>query len=354
LARFAIEKDETMKAIIKATEQAGSLQVADVPRPQPGPRDVLVRMKAAGICYSDVSILTNRYIGRKPVPIPLIMGHEGAGIVEEAGAEVQGLQPGTPVAFEVLSGCGKCEQCRIGFKNMCEDWEHMGITCHGTFAEYAVVPADLVHPMPEGMEFVEAAFLEPLSLTVRTLEYVRPLPGETVAILGPGALGMLHLQAFLSAGASMVAVVGLEQDRKRFELARSLGAHCIVNLSEQDPVQAIREATGGRGVDIVVETANSPNATRLAFDLAAARGRVILFGLYPEATFSPVTMLRKGLTVHGDVAILPKHFLRAMNWIATGKVDVKKLITRRFRLEEAQEAFDSLREGETVKVVFDI
>ncbi|SFN05810.1 zinc-dependent alcohol dehydrogenase [Thermodesulforhabdus norvegica] len=343
-----------MKAVVKATQDAGSLQVVDFPVPTIGPEDVLVRVKAAGICYSDVSILTNRYIGRKPVPIPLIMGHEGAGVVEEVGSEVQGIEPGMRVAFEALWGCGKCKWCKVGYKNMCKDWEHLGITRHGTFAEYVVVPAKLVHPLSPGVDFLDAALLEPLGLTVRTLEFAKPLPGETVAIIGPGALGMLHLQAFLAAGASKIMVIGLDQDKKRFEIAESLGAHRNINISREDPVKALLEETAGYGADIVVETANSPEATRLAVELAAPRGRVILFGLYPEATISPVTLLRNGLTVHGDVAILPHHFLMAMNWVESGKVNVKPMISRTFPLEDAQSAFEALRYGETVKVVFEI
>lgn len=343
-----------MKAIIKATEEAGSLQVVDIPAPTPGPGQILVQIKATGICFTDISILNNTYKGRKPVPIPVILGHEGAGVVAQLGPGVDGFRIGDHVAFESLAGCGKCLQCKKGFKNMCQDWEHIGITCNGTFAEYLVLPSDLAHKIPDDLDFEEAAFLEPLSLVVRTLEKVQPMVGETVAILGPGSLGMFHLQAFKAAGASKVFVVGLEQDRKRFDIARELGADLTINLSEQDAVATILEHTGGYGADIIVETANSPKATTLAFELAGPRGRVALFGLYPEATFSPVKMLRNGLTVFGDVALVPRQFLRAMSWVSSGKVSVKKMITKRFALDQAKEAFDAGRQGETVKVLFEL
>jgi threonine dehydrogenase-like Zn-dependent dehydrogenase len=237
---------------------------------------------------------------------------------------------------------------------MCQDWEHLGITCHGTFAEYVVLPADLAHKLPDEVDFDEAAFLEPLSLVVRSLEHSKPMVGETVAILGPGSLGMFHLQAYKAAGASKVIMVGLDQDHERFEVARELGADHIINLSQEDPVKAVLEYTDGQGVDIVVETANSPKATQMTFDLAAPRGRVILFGLYPEATFSPVQMLRKGLIVIGDVALVPRQFLRAMNWVKSGKVSVKKMITKRFSLDQAAKAFEAGRQGTTVKVLFEL
>jgi threonine dehydrogenase-like Zn-dependent dehydrogenase len=343
-----------MKAIIKATGDVGSLQVADMPAPKPGPGQVLVQIKATGICYTDVSILNNKYKGRKPVPVPVILGHEGAGVIAELGPGVRNHQVGDRVALEALSGCGKCLQCQNGFKNMCLDWEHIGITCHGTFAEYIALPSDLAHKMPDDMDFADAAFMEPLSLVVRSLEKVLPMVGETVAILGPGSLGMFHLQAFKAAGASKVIMVGVEQDRKRFAIAKDLGADHIINISEQDPVEAILEYTDGIGADIVVETASSVKATELTFDLAAPRARVVLFGLYPQASFSPVQMLRKGLTVFGDVGLVPRQFLRAMNWVVSGKVSAQKMITKRFSLDQAEEAFEAQHQGETVKVLFEL
>lgn len=343
-----------MKAIIKATAEAGSLQVTDMPKPTPGPGQVLVRIKAASLCYSDVSILNNTYVGRKPVPIPMILGHEGAGIIAEPGSGVKGVSVGDHVALEPLSGCGHCRQCQNGFPNMCLQWDHIGITEHGTFAEYIAISAKKAHKISADLDFAEAACCEPMGLVVRSFEKSQPMVGETVAILGPGSLGIMHLLAYKAAGVSKVIMVGLDQDRERFEIARDLGADHIINLSTQDPVKTILEYTDGQGVDIVVETANSPKATQLTFELAAPRGRVVLFGLYPEATFSPVQMLRKGLTVFGDVAVLPRQFLRAINWMESGKVSVRKMITKRFSLDQAKEAFEAGRQGTTVKVLFEL
>jgi len=343
-----------MKAIVKKSSEALSLAVVDMPKPEPKYGEVLIRMKATGICYTDVSILNNRYKGRKPVPIPVILGHEGAGIVAELGEGVKGIAVGDRVSLEALYGCGKCVQCNDGFKNMCSDWEHTGITRHGTFAEYMVIPAGLAHRIPDTMAFEDAAFMEPLSLVVRSLEHVKPMVGDSVAIIGPGSLGMFHLQALRAAGASTIIVIGLEQDRKKFEIAKQLGADHIVNASQENPVDRVRALTEGLGADIVVETASSPKATTLAVEIAAPRGRVLLFGLYPEATISPVQLLRRGLTIYGDVGLVPRHFRRAIQWVATGKVSAKKMITKRFSLDQAQEAFDSVGQGETVKVLFEV
>ena len=343
-----------MRAIVKSTVEPGSLAVVDMPKPEPGFGEVLVKLKATGICYTDVSILNNKYKGRRPVPIPLIMGHEGAGVVAELGDGVKNLAVGDRVSLEAVYGCDRCVQCTDGFKNMCSAWEHTGITRHGTFAEYIVVPSDLAHRIPEGMSFAQAAFMEPLSLVVRSFEHVKPMLGDSAAIIGPGSLGMFHLQALKAAGVSPVIVIGLDQDKKRFEIAKQLGADHIINAGQANPFETVRSLTEGLGADIVVETANSSKATSLAIELAAPRGRVLLFGLYPEATISPVQLLRNGLSVYGDVALVPRHFRRAINWVKLGKINVEPMITKRFSLNEAREAFDYVSRGETVKVLFEI
>ena len=343
-----------MKAIVKYGEEAGTLEVQDMPEPKPRRGEIVVQIKATGICYTDISILDNKYKGRKPVPIPVILGHEGAGVVAQLGEGVDNVSVGDRVGLEALFGCGRCYDCLNGNKNMCTDWGHIGVTCDGTFAEYVVVPADLAHNLPDDVSFVNAAFLEPISLTVRTLEHVKPMVGDTVAIIGPGSLGMFHLQALKAAGASRIIVIGIDQDRKRFEIAEELGADHIINGSKEDVVNRTRELTEGLGANIVVETANSPAVLPLAIDIAAARGRVALFGLYPEATISPVNLLRSGLSIFGDVGLVPRHFIRAMRWVEYKKVLAAPLITRRFRLDEAEEAFAVARKGETVKVLFEV
>jgi threonine dehydrogenase-like Zn-dependent dehydrogenase len=342
-----------MKAIVKTDQKPGSFAVLDMPAPKPGDREVLVAVKATGLCYTDMSILKGEYKGRKPVPIPVILGHEGAGVVAEVGKEVSTLRAGQRVGFEVLSGCGKCFNCRNGNKNMCTDWNHLGITCHGTFAEYAIVPEPLVHPLPDKVELADAALLEPLSLVARSLEHVQPQVGESAVIIGPGTVGLLHLQALRSAGVSRLIVIGLEADRIRFGIAEKLGATQIVNASAENPVEAVMRGTGGRGADILIETASSPKVWDYLLDLMAARGRMSVFGLYPETRFQPLALIRKGVTLYGDVAFLTRHFIRAIGWLEAGKVSGQALVTRRFRLEQAGEAFEAFTNKETVKCLFE-
>ena len=309
-------------------------------------------MGAAGLCYSDVMILKNQYTGRVPVPVPVVMGHEGAGVVAELGPGVTSVREGDRVGLNPSWGCGQCSHCMDGSPNMCQSWRHLGITRDGTFSEYRVVPSFAACKLPDGVSMAEAAVLEPVMLAVRSLEHLRPRVGDSVAIIGPGSIGLFHLQAFRAAGASVVIVIGLDQDLARLEIARTLGADHVINASREDPVARVRELTGGLGCDVVVEAANHPSTVGQAIDLAAAYGRVMLFGLYREATISPLTLMRKGVTVMGDVAGTLRWYQRAIRWVQHKKIAVEPLITERFRLDQAKQAFDAFHERRSVKVLF--
>jgi threonine dehydrogenase-like Zn-dependent dehydrogenase len=340
-----------MKAIVKYADGPGNVRVMDMPVPVPVDDEVLVAVKATGLCYSDMSIVKGEYKGRKPVPVPMILGHEASGVVVALGGKVRDFTIGDRVAFEPVHGCGRCFNCKSGNKNMCEDWDHLGITEDGTFAEFVKVPEVCVHKLPDSVSFEDAAILEPLSLVARSLDHVHPVLGETAVIIGPGSVGLLHLEALKAYGCKVI-LIGIEKDKKRFEIAETLGADRIVYTDKEDPVKAVLGVTKGRGAEIVVETASNPIVWDYLLDLVAPRGRVSPFGLYPEAKFQPIKILRKGITIFGDVASLPRHFMRALSWLETGKISSGPLITRRFSLDDVDEAFRTFYAGETVKVMF--
>lgn len=342
-----------MKAVVKANAEKWSLKVVERPVPEVKDSDVLVRIHATGVCYTDASILLNTYVGRKPVPIPIILGHEGAGEIVEVGSGVDKDRIGERVALEPIAGCGHCDQCLIGNTNLCTQWDHIGITRDGTFAEYIAVPSKQAHRIADKLDYAVAAVAEPFGLVVRSLEQAKFMVGETVAIVGPGSLGILHLLAFKAAGASKVIMVGLEQDAKRFEIAKQLGADHFVMADRENPAEAVLTYTGGRGADVVIETANSPAATGLAFELTAAYGRIILFGLYPEAQFSPVKMLRNAVTAYGNVGQVSRHFIGALRIMESDRIDFSKVVASRFGFDQAEEAFKAAKKGDAVKVIFE-
>ncbi len=342
-----------MKAIIKARDEAGGVEVADIPVPKVGPGDALVKIHATGICYSDVTIKKNTYIGRKPVPIPMVMGHEGAGEIVEVGDGVDPERVGERVALEPMAGCGTCHQCITGHPNMCASWDHIGITRDGTFAEYISIPSRQVHRIADGVSYPAASLTEPFGLVVRTLEQVKPMLGETATIVGPGSIGLLHLLAFKAAGLAKVIMVGLAADAPRFAIAEKLGADACIAVDKEDVAEVIQKLTGEPGTDIVVETASSPKATELALALVAPRGRAALFGLYPKAEFSPVQFARSGVTAFGDVAQVTRHFVGSLRIMASGVINFEPVITHRLTLDQVEEAFEATKEGNAVKVVFE-
>lgn len=342
-----------MKALVKYSNKPGEIKCMDVPKPELECEKALIKMKSAAICHTDVMILNNEYKGRKPVPVPIILGHEGTGIVEEVYSKNCIFKPGDRVAFEPLSGCRRCNNCKKGYTNMCTDWDHIGITCDGTFAEYVAVPERCLHKLPDEISFSDAALLEPMGLTARSIENVKPVLGDIAAVVGPGPIGLVHVQALKASGCKVI-VIGLEQDKYRLKVAEELGADLVINGSKINPLEAVNEYTGNQGVDIVIETASSPKALNTALEIAGAKARVSAFGLYPEVTVKFLDILRKGLIIYGDVGMVSRHLEKGINWLKNGDISAKPLISHRFKLEEGAEAFKNIKGGDVIKAIFEM
>jgi len=341
-----------MKAIVKFGNRPEDIEYKDVPDPKPEFGKVLIRMKNTAICYTDISIVNGKYKGRKPLPIPMIPGHEGAGIVEESFSGSL-FRAGDRVSFEPVSGCRICNNCLTGNVNMCTNWDHIGITCDGTFAEYVVVPERSIHKLPDEVEFVEAAALEPIGLAARSIEYVKPVLGDVAAVVGPGAIGLLHVQALKASGCRVI-VIGIDKDAFKFQVAEKLGADLIVNISKENASEAVAEYTHGLGVDIAIETASSPLALNTVFDVIGAKGRVALFGLYPEANIRILDIVRKGVSIYGDAGILGRHFSKAVKWLQNGYVRAKPITTGVYPLQDGVQVIQKQESGETIKTIFEM
>ena len=342
-----------MKAIVKYGPEREDMACKDVPMPRPSYEKVLVKLKSAAICHTDVMIVNNEYKGRKPVPLPMVLGHEGAGIIAETTSESSAFKKGDRVSFEPLSGCRICNNCKNGNCNLCTDWAHVGITCDGVFAEYVTIPERSLHKLPDEVSFSEAALLEPIGLTARSIENVKPALGDTAAVIGPGPIGLLHVQALKASGCKVI-VIGLDQDKFRLETAKTLGADHIINASKVNPAEAVNEYTDRLGLDIVIETASSPKALGTAFEIVGSKGRISAFGLYPEATVKFLDILRKGVTIYGDVGMLGRHFEKGIKWLKNRDIAAEPLITHRYRLEEGVEAFKTLKNPDVIKVIFEM
>lgn len=325
-------------------------------RPQPGPGEVLVRVRCVGVCGSDVHYYTHGRIGSFVVEAPLILGHEMAGEVVELGQGVTSLTVGQRVAVEPGVPDRTCAFCRSGRYNLCPNVRFMATPpVDGAFTEYIVAPADFTFPLPDSVSLEEGAMIEPLSVAVHAIHRSGLKAGQSVVVLGAGPIGLVTLQVARAAGGGHITVVDL--DAHRLEVARSLGASEVIDASQVDAREIITQRADGQGVDHVFEAAGSPQTVSLAVHLARLGGRVTVIGLPPDDTipFPLVTAMAKEvdiITIFRYANVYPA----AIALVAEGRVDVKRLITHRFALEEAEAALrlSHSREDGVVKALVQV
>lgn len=349
-----------MRAVVFT--EPGHFELANVPDPVSGADLVTVAVKSTTICGTDVKILH----GTVPlIRFPHIPGHEFGGEIMEVGANVKGLHKGDLVGVEAHVGCGKCPRCLEGLYNLCENYgnretghEHIGFTVAGGLAEYCVVPAKAAHRLPEGLTINHAAFTDTLGIVLWAFERAGGInAGETVAIVGPGALGLLAVQAARALGAGRVIAVGIPADSQRLELAKRLGADdVVVAEAGQNPAQSVRELTNGKGVDLAVEFAGTSDAGRQSLEMARRGGRVVLGGATSpgrELNVDLSVIVRGHLNVFGSVAN-PRGISRRANvMMQKGLVDVMPLITHEMPLNEFSSAWKMFTEriGDPIRIM---
>jgi threonine dehydrogenase-like Zn-dependent dehydrogenase len=339
-------------ALIKTAPGIGNLEILTTDRPVPGLGEALVRVGHSGLCGTDLLLYDDVYRGRnRPVPSPLIVGHEAAGEVVELGPGTTGPSLGTRVGIEAVTGCGQCHHCVRGWYNLCQDWHHIGLTRPGVLADFAVVPTSSLLPLPDSVTMEGAAFLEPLATAVHTMERVKPAPGMSAAIVGPGPLGFVHLQVLQAAGVGPIVMYGRPGDNARLELAASLGAGTFIGDSESIQEHA-RRVTGGLGFGVSIEAGGTAGAIQTALAIVCGGGTLVSLGIVRPTELDVLQVMRKNLTWVGVVASVRRHFAEAITLLETKKVRPEELITHRLRLPDALAGFEVLRQREAVKVMF--
>ncbi len=342
-----------MQAFIKTAPGVGNMVVREAPVPIPQPGEALVKVAQSGMCGTDLLVYDGVYRGRnRPMPFPLIVGHEASGVLVELGPGTTGPEPGTRVALEGVSGCGDCFHCIRGNYNVCPDWHHIGLTRAGALAEFVTVPASSLLSLPDDVSFESAAFLEPLATAVHTLERLRPAPGQPAAIIGPGPLGLLHLQLLRAAGVSPIVVIGKRGDEKRLALARAVGADVALVADRNEAQEYTARLSDGIGMGIVVEAGGTAEAVQTALDIVGSAGTVATLGLARSTELDASTVMRKNLVWIGVVASVRRHYAEAIRLIRTGKVQPDRLITHRLPLADALSAVSLMREAGAVKIMF--
>ena len=343
-----------MRALIKTASGPGNLALMDAPIPEPRAGEALVRVLRSGLCGTDLLVCDDVYRGRRrPVPSPLVLGHEASGEVVVLGPATDGPAAGTRVAIEAVRGCGVCYQCSRGRYNLCQDWHHIGLTTDGALAEYAVVPVTSLFPLPASMSLENAAFLEPLATVMNTLERVRPLPGTTAAVIGPGPFGLLHVQALRAAGVGPILVFGRPGDEARLEIARSAGADDARVADHADAIACAAHWTDGIGMGLVIECGGTPEGVQTALEITAGGGTLATLGLVRHTDIDVLQVMRKDMTWVGVVAAVRRHWAEAIRLVASGRLDPSMLITHRMSLSEALDGFAALRARKAVKVMYD-
>jgi L-iditol 2-dehydrogenase len=316
------------------------MRLEELPRPTPGPGEVLLKVAAVGTCGSDVHYYVEGRIGDQVVEEPITMGHEFSAWIAELGEGVEGLEIGQLVAVEPAIPCGECESCQHGHPNLCPDVRFCGTPpIDGVFAEYTVMPAENCFPLPEGFSPAEGAMLEPLGIAIHAVDLSHIKPGQTIAVLGAGPVGLLTAAVAKAAGAAEIYVTEPQAHRRQFAI-EYLDAEAL-NPDEVDVVAEIKRMTDGRGVDIAFEAAGAPETPDQAAHVVRPGGKVIVIGIPSDDTMTMTasTVRRKGLTI--TLVRRMKHtYPRAIRLVQTGMVDVKALVTHELPLDRINEAFE--------------
>jgi L-iditol 2-dehydrogenase len=333
-----------MKALL--LEEYKKLTVTDMPRPEVGVRNVLVEIRACGICGSDVHGFDGSSGRRIP---PLIMGHEASGVVAGIGSEVTNVKKGDRVTFDSMVSCGACSFCERGQMNLCDDRRVLGVSCdeyrqHGCFAEYAVVPEHIVYPMPDNLAFEHAAMIEPVSVAVHAVNRTPITLGDSAVVVGAGMIGLLVVQALKAAGCGKIIAVDLADEK--LTLAQTLGAEIGINPNRTDAVAAIREATGGHGADVAMEVVGATPTVQAAIEATRKGGHVTLIGnLAPQVDFPLQSVVTRELTVHGTCGSNGE-YPECIELLSSGAIQVEPLISAKATLEEGPKWFDRLYAAE--------
>ncbi len=342
-----------MRAITKPAASPG-LTVTDVPIPTCGPLDVVIRVRHAGVCGTDLHIADWNEWARSRIRPPIVVGHEFAGEIAAVGEDVGAeFAEGQLVTAEGHIVCGHCRQCRTGNAHICQRTQIIGVDRDGAFAEYIAMPAINVMPL-NGIPTAVGAIMDPLGNAFHTV-LTGEVSGAAVLILGCGPIGCFAVGIARAAGASRV--IASDVNPTRLQLAQRMGAHVLLNPTRDDVVARVLDETGNEGADLVCEMSGHPDAIAQAFRAARLGGRVNLLGLPKGAV--PLQLgadvIFKGLTVYGVIGRkMYETWNQMRSFLGSGLLDPTPVVTHTFRLEQIDEALETIRSGEAGKVILEI
>ena len=322
--------------------------IVEIPKPSPGPGELLIEVAAAGVCGTDLHI----YHGEYEATYPIVPGHEFSGTVAAVGDGVARFRPGDRVTADPNVPCNRCPSCQRGEPNQCDDLAAIGVTRNGAFAHYVLAPESVVFPIGL-LSFAAAAMVEPLACVVWGLKRVQPQPGDSALIFGAGPMGCLVLQGLRNTGVAKAVITDVAP--RRLEIAAGLGAAETV-LADGKQAQRLK-ILAPRGYEIVVDATGRPEVLEQAFEYVRPRGKAWVFGVCPpesRATFSPYQVFRKDLSIIGSFAV-NRTFPESLALIQSGAVRVEPLISHRLPLDRFAEAMElAERAPDRMKVQIDV
>jgi len=337
-----------MKAIIKAERKPG-VAVADWEQPV-SQEDPIIKIEAAAICGSDIHIYN--WEGYDFMQVPVIMGHEACGTVVSKG--ISNFSPGQKVVIDPVITCGSCFYCRTGLENLCVNRKTLGINVNGLFAEYVSLPVRSIFSLPDNVGFHEGACIEPLGAALRAIENSRIKPGDTVAIVGPGPLGLLTLMLCKKSGVKSVIVIGTQADQYRLNVANKWGADYVLFAEDQKCESAVKGYSGGLGADTVFEWSGSPNGLRLACSLARPGGQVVSGAIYSkEVSIDMTKLVRAEITLSTSRSRTFSTWHRAINLLTNKVIDISPVITHLFSVADAAKAFETVASKKALKAIIE-
>ncbi|WHH59366.1 zinc-binding dehydrogenase [Petroclostridium sp. X23] len=341
-----------MKAVVKYDNVDGATELREVPIPEIGPNDVLVKVAYIGICGSDPHMHHNKVTYK--VNVPLILGHEFSGTIEKIGENVQGYKVGDRVTAETHADyCGECILCRTNNYHVCRERKGYGFHTDGAFAKYVKVPSRILHRVPDNVSLKEASLTEPLCVAYSSLvKHSKIKPGDLVVIIGPGPIGLLCTKIASIVGASDIIVIGTDGDEGRLELAKKLGATVTINSSKEDPIPVIKGMRDGYGADLVVDTAGFSPTFKLAVDVVKPCGEINKIGWGPKPVdFSLDPLITKAVTVNFTFSHNWDVWEQCLVLMSQKAVDLNDFITHELPLDKWHEGFELIESKEGLKIV---
>lgn len=336
--------------------EPGRIAVEEVPVPAIGDSELLIRIRAASICGTDLRIFKHGHF-KIPAGERRVLGHELAGDVVQVGKLIEGYQVGMRVTATPNIGCGLCEYCRDGFNNMCPDYAAFGISIDGGFQEYMRVPhiairGGNIFPIPDHVSYEEAAVIEPFSCCYNALRSVETSHEDTVLVIGDGPIGALHILLNHIAGAKKILVSGIGQ--RRLDLIKQFGADVTIDVSQADLKEAVMRETNGRGVDVIITAVSVAEVQAQSIALLATHGRVNFFGGLGKNTLVPIDTNRvhyRGLKLVGTTGSTNSDYYKCLTLVADGRARLRPLVTGTFPLADINRAFEYAMAGEGLKAM---